>query len=120
MSEASDAFGGMVGRLGWFIGITGLAGAAAALWIYGLAIATGVAFGAVAAYCNMLWLARALEKPGGNPTRLILLRYALLAGAGYVTIKLFGTTPLAILAGLLTAVLAGILEILFQLFYART
>jgi hypothetical protein len=109
MSEASDAFGGMVGRLGWFIGITGLAGAAAALWIYGLA-----------AYCNMLWLARALEKPGGNPTRLILLRYALLAGAGYVTIKLFGTTPLAILAGLLTAVLAGILEILFQLFYART
>lgn len=120
MKTGVDAFGGMIGRLGAFIGATGLAGSVAAVIYYDLSIATGFAFGAVAAYFNMRWLARALESPGGNPTRLIILRYAILAGAAYVTIEIFGTTPLAILAGLLTAVLAGILEILFQLFYART
>lgn len=117
---ASDAFDGLVRRLGWFILAIGAIGAAVVAIRWGLRPAGAFGFGAAAAYWNMRWLAGTLRDPGGAATGLLLLRFGLIGGAAYAILELFGISPLYLLAGLLSASLAVVLEILFQLFYART
>ncbi|MBI2688638.1 MAG: hypothetical protein HYX27_20235 [Acidobacteria bacterium] len=118
--DKTDSFSALVERLGRWIIFAG-----AVSWIYvagrwGWKGAAGFAFGVVAAYLNMRWLANALSKPESVSSGLLVLRYALAAGAAYVILETFEISPLFVLAGLLTAALAAILEVLFQLFYART
>ena len=62
----------------------------------------------------------ALLAPAAPATGLLVIRFALVGGAAYVILETFGISPLFIIAGLLTASVAVILEILFQLIYART
>lgn len=120
MAEKTDPFAEMVRRLGrWILFVGAVAAPGVALrwgWPGGFAFA----FGATAAYFNMRWLAGALLKPTAPATGLLVIRFALIGGAAYVILELFGISPLFVIAGLLTASIAVILEILFQLFYART
>jgi hypothetical protein len=52
---------------------------------------------------------------------LIALRYAIVGLAAYAIVRILGITPVAVLAGLLAAFAAVILEILYELIlYART
>jgi len=52
---------------------------------------------------------------------LIALRYAIVGLAVYVIVRILGITPMAVLAGLLAAFAAVILEILYELIlHART
>jgi hypothetical protein len=52
---------------------------------------------------------------------LIALRYAIVGVAVYVIVRVLGITPVAVLAGLLAAFAAVILEILYELIlHART
>lgn len=116
----SDPYAELVARLGRFIIAIGLIGAVAAAIQWGAGHAAGFAIGATGAFLNMRWLAKALLSPKG-PTGLILaLRFGILGGGVYVILKVFEIAPVSILAGLLSAALAAILEVLFQLFYART
>jgi hypothetical protein len=68
----------------------------------------------------MRWLAGGLVEPRGRAGVLFLLRIALVGGAAYVILVSLEISPLFLLAGLLTAAVAVVLETLFQLFYART
>jgi hypothetical protein len=50
----------------------------------------------------------------------LLLRYLLFAAVFYVIVKFLKITPVSLLAGLLVSVAAVMLEILYELIYART
>lgn len=120
MAEKTDAFAAMVGRLGRFIVIVGAVAVPGVVYQWGWRGALAFAFGVVAAFFNMRWLAGALRKPTAPATGLLVLRFALVGGAAYVILETFGISPLFIIAGLLTASGAVVLEVLFQLLYART
>jgi hypothetical protein len=119
-AEKTDAFAAMVERLGRFIAIVGAVAFPGVMYQWGWQGALAFAFGVVAAYFNMRWLAGALLRPTAPATALLVLRFALIGGAAYVILETFGISPLFIIAGLLTASLAVVLEVFLQLFYART
>lgn len=116
----SDPYGALVARLGKSIVAIGLIGAIVAAVQWGAGHAAGFAIGAAGAFLNMRWLANALESPKGPAGLVLALRFGILGGGVYVILKIFEIAPLSILAGLLSAALAAVLEVLFQLFYART
>lgn len=116
----SDPYAELVSRLGKFIIAIGAIGAIAAAIQWGGSYAAGFAIGAAGAFFNMRWLANALLSPKGPAGLILALRFGILGGGVYVILKIFEIAPLSILAGLLSAALAAVLEVLFQLFYART
>lgn len=120
VAEKTDQFAALVARMGRWIALIGIIASIIVLAIWGWRNASGFAFGAGAAYLNMRWLAGGLASPEGSGAGLFLLRFALVGGAAYVILETFGISPLFVLAGLLTASLAAVFEILFQLLYART
>lgn len=118
-AEKTDAFAALVARLGRFILWLGGAATVGVLVQWGWRGAAAFAFGVIAAFFNMRWLASALSRPTAPATALLALRFGLIGGAAYVILETFEISPLFVIAGLLTASLAVVLEILFQLFYAR-
>ncbi len=105
-----------------------IAGAAAA-WIWrGWRHAAGFALGAAFSALMFHWFHRVAEALGPDtemPSRprlawLGALRYGLIAGGAYVMMEILGIDPLSIVIGLLVMVAAVLLELLFQLVYART
>jgi hypothetical protein len=83
--------------------------------------------GAAAAYLNFHWLKRVVEALGGTAQArpslrfaiLIGLRYLLLAGGAYAIVTFTSFSLPAALTGLFVPVAAVILEIVFELIYAR-
>lgn len=118
--EKTDSFAALVARLGRWILLIGVVSSVLVIVRWGWKGAAGFAFGVVAAHFNMRWLANGLTRPEGFAAGLMLLRFGLIGGAAYVILETFGISPLFVLAGLLSAALAVVLEILFQIFYART
>ncbi len=105
----------------------GVAGAGAGLWLRGSAWALGFAAGAAAAALNFRWLhqlAYAAGEGGRRPGRglvfFLSIRYLLFGAAAYVIVKFFEVSLVAVLAGLLVAAAAVVVEILYELIYART
>ncbi len=102
------------------------AGAVLALVLSGLAGAAGFGAGAAAGYLNFRWLKQLVEALG-NPAkrpraRLAVwlgLRYVILGIGAYAILKYSAVSLGAALAGLFVPVAAVILEILFELIYAR-
>ena len=104
------------------------AGTLAALALGGWRAAAGFLAGSLASYLNFRWLKRLVEALGrsasGKPPRarvavFLGLRYVLLAAGGYVILKSSVVNLPAALAGLFVSVAAVILEIIFELVYAR-
>ena len=87
---------------------------------------TGFLLGAVASFINFRWMKQMVDKLGSvRPVRtrvaiLAGLRYLLLGGGAYVILKYSFVSQRAALAGLFVSVAAVIVEILFELVYART
>jgi len=107
--------------------ILGGAGTLAALWMNGWRGGLGFLAGATGSYLNFYWLHRLVEglAPGGRRPRKWLLvflatRYLLLGLGGYVIVKVFGLSLIAVLVGLFVPVAAVIGEILYELMYAGT
>ncbi len=121
-----DGFSRPVARiLRWMIGCAG-AGAVAAGLLGGIAGAAGFAAGAAVSYLNFRWLKQLVEAlgSGGKRPRARLavwlgLRYVILGIGGYAILKYSAVSLAAALAGLFVPVAAVILEILFELIYAR-
>jgi hypothetical protein len=90
-------------------------------WTWG----AGFAVGAIASWLNFRWIKQVVDALGGKrPTRkrvavLAGLRYLLLGGGAYVIFRVSSISVPATLVGLFVAVAAVIVEILFQLVYAR-
>lgn len=102
------------------------AGGAIVLWVWrGWTWGAGFAVGAAASWINFRWLKQMVEALGeARPTRkrvvvLAGLRYLLLGGGVYAIFEYSQISVSAALAGLFVAVAAVIVEILFQLVYAR-
>lgn len=89
----------------------------------------GFLLGAAGSWLNFRWLkqlvnslgeAAAKKPPRARVAVLLGLRYLLLAAAGYVILNYSTLSLVAALIGLFVAAGAVILEILFELIYART
>ncbi len=86
----------------------------------------GFAAGAAASWLNFHWLKKIVDALGSSrPTRkrvavLAGLRYALLGGGAYVILQYSSISLTAALFGLFVAVAAVIVEICFELVYARS
>jgi hypothetical protein len=90
-------------------------------WTWG----AGFALGAAASWLNYRWLKQIVDALGQNrPARkrvaiLAGMRYALLGGGAYVILHYSPVSVTAALAGLFVSVAAVIVEICFELAYAR-
>ena len=101
---------------------TGIAGVLIVLIWRGPRVATGFLAGAIISMINLRWwtgLVNVLGTSGKAPRRasviLLTLRYALVAGAVYVIVKILEIAVLPVLAGLFVSVAAVLLEILYEL-----
>lgn len=102
-------------------------GLAAAPWIGGLRALAGFFLGAAVSYFYFRWIKHVVDAlaPGASPPRkrviaLLLLRYAIFGAAGYFLVKHLGINLLAALAGLSVSVAAVMIEIVYELIFARS
>ena len=108
-------------KLIWAIGAGGAIGLLAWRgWPWG----AGWAIGTVVSALNFRWLKQLVDAIGGKATKprkavFLGLRYVLLGAGAYVILKFSAISPPAALAGLFVSVAAVIIEILFELAYAR-
>jgi len=122
-------FGRALVRVQFLMIFLGGSGSIAAAVYGGWRWAAGYLLGATASYVNFRWIKQLVNSLGarseGKPPRkrvavMLGLRYLLLAGGGYVILNFTALSLVAALIGLFVAVAAVILEILFELVYART
>jgi|SRR5689334_13111911 len=107
--------------------VVGIAGTAAVLFLRGRNEAAGFLAGSAVSYVNFELLSGLAGFMGGSAPKakgwglLLALRYAIIGVAVYVIVRILGITPVAVLAGLLAAFAAVLLEILYELIlHART
>jgi hypothetical protein len=122
-----DFFAGAIARIYRWMALAAAAGAVAALVLAGWPGAVGFLLGAAISWLNFRWLKRLVDSLGagpGAPPRaraavFLGLRYALLALVAYVILRFSVLNLPALLGGIFVAVAAVILEIIFELLYAR-
>jgi ATP synthase I chain len=102
--------------------IVGAAAIAGAMFLFGWRAALGCAVGGSLAFFNLGWfkaLADAIGGTGKAPHRgsaaLLAIRFLLLAAVIFVTIRVFGVSILAIIAGLLVSAAAVLIELVYEL-----
>jgi hypothetical protein len=104
-----------------------VAGFALTAWALGWPWALGFFVGATVSALNFRWLHGLVDSlsPGARRAKkgmaiLLPFRYVLLVGIGYVIVKYLGVNIMAALVGLFVAVAAVLLEMVYELIYART
>jgi len=120
--------GRAITRIEFLIVFLGIAGTMAAALHGGGRWALGFLLGVAAAWISFRWtkkVVNALGEPAAVPPKkrfavILGLRYLLLAAGGYVILNYSALSLAAALFGLFVPVAAVILEILFELTYART
>ena len=128
MTTDESFFSAAVARIGlWMAGLTAVGAVAAFLW-GGWRASAGFLAGSLASYLNFRWLKRLVEALGtavsSKPPRarvavFLGLRYVLLGVVAYVILKSSIVSLAAAFAGLFVSVAAVILEVVFELVYAR-
>jgi hypothetical protein len=123
----TDFYERAVRRMFRFTIAVGVAGTGVVLVARGPRVAAGFFCGAALSLLNFRWwvnVANAIGGTGKAPLRasavFLLLRYLVFGAAIYVIVKILKITPASLLAGLLVSVAAVILEIFYELTYART
>ena len=128
MTTGDGFFSSAVGRIFRWMAWLAAAGTLVALALGGWRLAAGFLVGSLASYLNFRWLKRLVEALGGGvsgkPARargavFLGLRYLLLAAGVYAILKSSVVSLPGALAGLFVSVAAVILEIVFELVYAR-
>jgi hypothetical protein len=105
--------------------VVGFAGTVVILVRLGARPAAGFLLGATLSVANFEGLSALVQtiggtrKPGLVQGLLIALRYALIGCALYVIVRVLGFAPTVVLAGLLAAFGAAILEILYEFVFQR-
>ena len=118
-------FGAALARIGKAMFAISAGGTIAATAWRGWTWGAGFAVGAAASWLNFRWLKQIVNALGDSrPTRkrvavLAGLRYALLGGGAYVILRYSSVSMTAALVGLFVSVAAVIVEICFELVYAR-
>jgi hypothetical protein len=101
----------------------GLIGTIVTFALHGPRVAAGFLLGSVLSAFNFYSLQRLVESldgSGGASTGFFAVRYFLVGGVVYVIVKILVVTLVAVLAGLSVSAAAVIIEILYELIYART
>jgi len=103
-----------------------VAGTAVAVWLADWAFGLGFALGALASALNFRWLHRLVDslapgtrKPGRGLGIWLSLRYVLFGAVGYILVRYYSISIMGVLVGLFVAVAGVLLEILYELIYAR-
>jgi hypothetical protein len=114
----------LVRRVRWLIIIIGSAGAAFAAILWDWKSGAGFLVGAALSYLSFWRWKRIADAfgttPGSRASGIMILRFALLAGAAYVIIKYLKVPPGTVLTGLLAAGAAVFTALILELIYART
>ena len=122
-------YGRALARIQYLMWILSGAGLLVAAVYGGWRWAAGYLLGAIASYANFRWLkqmvsalsdAAAAKSPGTRFAVIFGLRYLLLGIGGYAILNFSTLSLTAAFVGLFVSVAAVILEILFELIYART
>ncbi len=126
MDTDEAAFDRAMRRLRAFMALLTVTGALAAATLRGWEWGVGFLAGALVSFLNFSWLHQLVASlgPGGRrPSRRLFaflsLRYLLFGLAGYVIVRYFGLNLTAAILGLFVAAAAVIVEILYELVYAR-
>ncbi len=126
MTDPDERFAELaLARIGKAIFALGVGGIVVAFVWKGWTWGAGFALGAAASWLNFRFLKNLVDTLAGvRPRRrrvvvIAALRYALLGGGAYVILMFSPISMVATLAGLFVSVAAVIVEILFQLLYAR-
>jgi hypothetical protein len=121
-----DVYRRAVRRILRFMAILAGGGTLVALAWRGWQSGAGFAFGSAIAWINFLALKRITDSLGASPSkgsarRAVVLgsRYLILGGLAYVILRLTGINTLAAVTGLFVSLAAVLIEILFELVYAR-
>ncbi len=132
MSPKANRYDRSLSRIVRIGAALGILGTVVVLIRYGPKIAIGFLAGAVLSLLNFHGLRRVAEglsptpdnpspRAGMRATPIFwVFRYLLFAGAGYVIVKGLGISLMPILAGLFVVAAAIIVEILYEITYART
>ena len=124
MATDEEVMEGALARIHRGMAVLGGGGALVLLVWPGWTWGAGFALGAVVSWLNFRWLKQIVEALGGARPRarlavLMGLRYLLMSGGAYAIVSFSPISLPAALAGLFVAVAAVVVEILFQLIYAR-
>lgn len=130
MSEASEElyYRAAMRRIYRNLLLVSVAGTAAALAWKGWQAGAGFAVGAGASALSFRWLhgvVDALGTSGATRTKakwawLLGFRYLIFGLAAYAIVRYFGINAVAVVCGLLVVIAAVLVEIVFELIYART
>jgi hypothetical protein len=113
----------MLRRIYWIILILGIAGSIALAIARGPRAGAGFLIGAAVSYLSFWRWEKVVNALGKKPARrsfFWMLRFVLLAALAYVIIRFARVDLKAALAGLLVSAAAVIIEIVYELIYART
>lgn len=124
MATDEQVLDGALARMLRGMMLLGAAGTLLLLLFRGWTWGAGFAIGSAVSWLNFRWLKQIAEALGGKRPRARLalflgLRYLLLSCGAYVIVRFTSISLPAALAGLFVSVAAVIVEILFQLVYAR-
>lgn len=123
-------YSGALDRIRRIMGVVGVVATAVAWWSYGTALALGLAAGCVISYVNFFWLKQAVgglldrvhssgkRQPAGGIVARFLLRYALIALAGYAIFRVSLTALYGLLGGLFLTVAAILCEAMYEVWVA--
>jgi len=111
-------------RIVKLMAVLAAAGTVAAFFWRGWLGSAGFAVGAAISWLNFRWLKQLTDALGGPPLRrgralFLGLRYLILGGGAYVILRYSQISLTAVLAGLFVSIAAVIVEILFELGFAR-
>ncbi|HUO32305.1 MAG TPA: hypothetical protein VMU80_24025 [Bryobacteraceae bacterium] len=125
MPQSDQAFFQQVTRrLTWLILVLGVLGAAGVAFAKGIRDGLAFLIGASVSYASFWAWQRVIDAltPGVKPksSRFYILRILLLGGAAYVIIRFLGLNVAVAVTGLLVSAAAVILELIYELIYART
>jgi hypothetical protein len=115
-------------RIYRYMVVLSVAGSVVVTYYAGTSWGIGFLLGAFISAINFRWLHRMVDSVGPNPatkpgkglTFLLSFRYVILGLVGYVIVRYFKVNIMAALIGLFVAVAAVLIEILYELIYART
>ena len=119
-----DFYSQVIGRISLIILILGSIGTVALSAIKGLNIGFGFLIGAALSYVSFWRWQQVVSAIGPGSGKkspwMFILRILALGVAAYVIIKFLGLNVGAVLAGLLVSAASVIIELIYELIYART
>lgn len=122
-----DLYRSAIGRILRFMALLAGGGTLAVVVWRGWKWGAGFAFGAGIAWVNFLWLKKLTDSLGATGRKtpstggavLLGSRYLILGGIAYVILRFTSISMPAALAGIFVSLAAVLVEILFELVYAR-